>query len=52
MTTPYVVIVCTHFQSEEIPGSMNSWCKPTGVDSKSSKMNVSLVNESLNTVPL
>ena len=51
IATPYVVTVCSIFQTDEIPGSMNSWWMPTGVESRMSITNVRRVSASLKTFP-
>src|ERR1700730_5707958 len=51
ITTPYVVMVCSHFQPAEMPGSRNSWWMPTGVESSTSMMKTRRVRASLNTLP-
>ncbi len=47
----YVFSVCASFQLPEMPGSMNWWCRPTGVENRMNSTNTTRASGSLNSLP-
>src|SRR5690625_3985343 len=48
ITTKNVRTTCKYFQNGSIPGSVNWWWNPTGIENNNSKINVKRANESEN----
>src|SRR5699024_1894712 len=52
ITTNNVKTTCKYFQNGSIPGSVNWWWNPTGIENNNSKINVKRANESEKIFPL